>query len=601
MPEKENADRIQNSDELEQVRMLLFQKEIELMHRLEKRLEDHASQAEDVSKVLVEAVVMRNQKDNLLSKALEPIIESSLRDTVRKKPQDLTNTLFPLIGATIRRSIAETFRSMLGSFSQSLEFSFSPKGIRWRLEALRTGKPFSEIVMLHTLVYRVEQIYLIHNETGLVLTHVINSGVASNDADMVSGMLTAIQDFAKDCFASNNERSLNSLEMEDYSIYIERGPYAYLASVVRGAPPAEYLRHIRETLETVHLKCGSLLEDFNGDIEPFVVANPHLEDCLEEHFVDKEKKLALWVKALPVIMLSVFLGLVGYKIYHTHKMNQAVEIIRNEPGVLLFNIKSHFIPKPWEVSCLLDENTHLHKALAQNNIDPNSIIINSTPFISHDPEIVRRRLQQRLISVPDSVQYDVIDGVAIFRGSADMSWILQARQIAESIPGVNVIDMDNLIDPRFAQLQKMVDTVEQTKIRFVLGRSTPIAEDEEKLNNLVGQLVALEKLARQMGLAANLTIYGHADATGHERRNYEISQERATSIAAMLYSLGSSMPIAIYGMGANYAHLPGNNTDARTIEMRIHLTQAADVDQFLRKRPIESTTEPIIRDVPLES
>jgi OOP family OmpA-OmpF porin len=104
--------------------------------------------------------------------------------------------------------------------------AFSWKGLRWRLESLKTGKPFSEVVMLNTLVYRVEQLFLIHRQTGLVLSHLVGEDVASQDADMVSAMLTAIQDFVRDCFAGGQEGDLDAMQMGDYTLLVEQSPYA---------------------------------------------------------------------------------------------------------------------------------------------------------------------------------------------------------------------------------------------------------------------------------------------------------------------------------------------------------------------------------------
>ena len=44
------------------------------------------------------------------------------------------------------------------------------QGLKWRVESIRTGRPFAEIVLMHSLLYRVEQVFLIHRETGLVLS-----------------------------------------------------------------------------------------------------------------------------------------------------------------------------------------------------------------------------------------------------------------------------------------------------------------------------------------------------------------------------------------------------------------------------------------------
>jgi outer membrane protein OmpA-like peptidoglycan-associated protein len=109
-----------------------------------------------------------------------------------------------------------------------------------------------------------------------------------------------------------------------------------------------------------------------------------------------------------------------------------------------------------------------------------------------------------------------------------------------------------------------------------------------RLTLAVETLTELESLAASMGMAASLTIYGHADATGTEKRNYEISQNRAKAIAAMLYAKGSSMPIALYGMGAEYADTEKGKVGhqaSRRIELKVRLVQAGSPD--LNAYPLE--------------
>jgi outer membrane protein OmpA-like peptidoglycan-associated protein len=112
-----------------------------------------------------------------------------------------------------------------------------------------------------------------------------------------------------------------------------------------------------------------------------------------------------------------------------------------------------------------------------------------------------------------------------------------------------------------------------------------VPEDADKLAKAVDTLVEIEKLAGSMNVTVSLTIYGHADATGSDQRNYEISQARARTIAAMLYTRGSSIPVALYGLGAEHAgkeagsrprqKAPESAGDqaSRKVELRVHLAQ----------------------------
>src|SRR5208337_4832300 len=189
-----------------------------------------------------------------LSAALAPTIEIALRESVRKDPGTLADALFPVMGPAIRRSILETLRSFLESFNQVLDQSLSIKGLKWRFEALRTGRTFTEVALLHSLVFRVEQVFLIHKKTGLPLCHVVAPAVAMEDPSLVSGMLSAIQDFVRDSFHSPQGQSIEKLQVGELEVWIEDGPQAVIAAVIRGMAPPAYRNELVETAERIHRK-----------------------------------------------------------------------------------------------------------------------------------------------------------------------------------------------------------------------------------------------------------------------------------------------------------------------------------------------------------
>ena len=128
---------------------------------------------------------------------------------------------------------------MTQSLNKALEYSVSPKGLKWRWEAYTTGKPFAEVVLLHTLLYRVTDIFIVHVETGLLIQHASVDSQQEMNADLTSSMLTAIQDFARDSFGAGDGESLSTISMGDQTIWIETGPHAYLAAVIEGEAPAD--------------------------------------------------------------------------------------------------------------------------------------------------------------------------------------------------------------------------------------------------------------------------------------------------------------------------------------------------------------------------
>ena len=593
--------------ELVRLRDLLFKREILLINKLLDSQDDPKFNARRVSRVLAEAIVMREKSDSSLSIALEPTVDEIIQTSLRKRQNDFVNALFPLMGPTIRRSIAEAFRSMLGNFSKSVEMAFSWKGLRWRFEAIRSGKPFSEIVLLHTLLYRVEQIFFIHSETGLILSHIINEGAGSQDADMVSAMLTAIQDFVRDCFSGGSGGDLESLHLGDSTIMIEKSPQAYLACVVRGTPPSGFREQLRTALELMLIEFADPLADFSGDSEPFAGSERYLSPFLVSRYVDESRKIPLWAKLLPFFVL---LAVAGGALFFSHqherlkeekmqretaareqrqafetRMRDGLSVIRTEPGIMVVNVSQGPNP-PWEVTAFKDVLARDPKdILTENGIGPELFAFRLVPFLSFDPAIILKRVEQAVAPPPSVSMKFEPDGTLIFSGTAPMSWILDTRNRTRFLPGVNNVNMQNLHDPQMEKIAILIKEVEDIRVEFALGKDLPIPADQIKLEKAVDTLVKLEKLAGAMGLSLSLTIYGHADTVGSEKRNYEISQDRARTVAAMLYARGSSMPVSIYGMGSEYpkngespseeqASRRGNQA-SRRIEMRVHLTRPA--------------------------
>ena len=590
-------------EEILRLRELLFSREIALINSLAATLED-SNYTQRVSDVMAESILVRSKKDPGLSLALDPIVDAIVKSSLHKRRNDFVNALFPLIGPIIRKSITESFRSMLGSFSKSLEMAFSWKGLRWRIEAMRSGKTFSEIVMLNTLEYRVEQVFFIHSTTGLVLSHMANESVEVQDADMVSAMLTAIQDFVHDCFSRDKDDVLQSLQLGEFTIYIEKSSQAYLACVVRGTPPVDFQTQLRTLLELMLVEYAEALESFNGDTAPFTESIQYLETCLLSRYKDEDKPLPFWTKVVPVTILLLAIFGSGYWYYTkeqtlqeqlriAEKHKEAVAYLRDEPGLILAHVDDNQQP-PWNIFVLRDSLARSPEAVLQEkNIDPALFSVKSDRFISYSPSIVMRRVEES-IQPPDTVKMTFEKGILTFAGTAPMSWIVSAREDARAVPGIEHVEMGDVRDPMIEQISTMIAEVENAVIEFPTGKDTPLAEHVPHLKKSIDTLVELEKITKRMGFSATLTIYGHADSIGNERRNYEISQARAQMIAAMLYARGSSMPVAIYGMGADYPRDGQKTTETqpsqtelqtnRRVELRVHfaLSPSAKPEMFQR-------------------
>ena len=316
-----------------------------------------------------------------------------MRRSVREDPQSVADALFPVMGPAIRKAIVETVRGMLESTNRAIEASLSVQGLRWRIEAWRSGKSFAEIVLLHSLVYRVEQLLLIHKETGLLLRHVVASDAEAQDPDMVSGMLTAIRDFVRDSFGGKSGDSLDVFQVGELEVLVEDSPRAVLAAVVRGHPPPELRVELERALEAIEARFGTALDAFGGDTAPFEGAKDALESCLRARYDEKHPRgrgavRMVWLAA--AVIATLLIGwLVWWRADH-RRWTRAIAALDAAPGLVVTG--SEHRAGAVEIAGLRDPLAEEPLAiLGRAGVDPERARLALEPYQSLEDEIVARR------------------------------------------------------------------------------------------------------------------------------------------------------------------------------------------------------------------
>lgn len=619
--------------DLQELRSLILGREIKALERIHHHLTDPHDQAESLSGIITEAILLRTSRDNKLTTVLQPTVEQIVRSSVRNNPTDFADNLFPAIGPAIRRSISESIRGMLQDFSKALETTFSFTGLKWWLEGIRTGRKYSEVVLLKTLEYQVEEIYFVHSDTGATLTHLVRDNVKGQDADQVAAMFTVIQQFVNDSFA---EGCLSTIEFGELDILLAQAPQAYLACVVRGQAPTQLRADLQAALELMVMECAEELDSFNGDVAPFKKARRFIENLLVARFKDENRSLPFWAKLLPLAVILAMLGgaaWLGHQYYSTIQLEKKVYEIITADGLKPVQVRSRVFGK-WNIICFRDElAVRPEKALAAAGLPADRFDITYIPYVSQDYLIMKQRMDKLLTDKPDQIQVslDPVDHVISISGVAPIGWVLSAYERLRGLPGVIRVDIVKVHDPendaiawvdnrnilnisgqasvawraavserggallglsginfdRLAEdkntqeLKELRDRINSTVVLFPLNKDQPVPEDQPKLERAVDDIVTLEKLADSMGLSVSLAIYGHADSVGSAKRNYEISQARTKTLAAMLYARGSMVPVLSYGLGADFAEKseggetasPKESPNSRKIELRVNISR----------------------------
>jgi outer membrane protein OmpA-like peptidoglycan-associated protein len=424
---------------LEQLRFLLLGREIELSRHFSQVLDDPEQLAIAVGRVLPAAIAQAAARDERLGQVLAPALGSS----VRRDPNTLVDILHPLIGPAIGKSIDAKFQRL----NESLKYSLSWRGVKWRWEAWRTGVSFAEIVLKYTLVYRVEHVFLIHRHTSLLIAHAASQDATSQDPQLVSSMLAAIQDFVRDSFAE--QQALDSLRLGELRVWSEPGSFATLVAVIRGNPPEQLHETFRGVLARIHAERPEALERFDGDSTGFADVEAALTDCvqLKQEKSGSAQKSFAWalIGALAVALLGLA-GTWGYQRWHDGRLwENFLARLRAQPGIVITTIGEG--DGKWLVAGMRDPlAVDPQLVLRESAIEPARVVSQWQPYQSLDPQFVLKRAQEAL-TPPPTVTLTVENDRIVAAGSASSTWIQHARAASGMLPaGASDVDLSQTRD-----------------------------------------------------------------------------------------------------------------------------------------------------------
>jgi outer membrane protein OmpA-like peptidoglycan-associated protein len=559
-------------DDLRSLRSILIGPAEQQLERLQAKLNDRFSHAREVGAVLPQALLNR-ARDPELARALMTPVEKALTDAVRKDPKPLADAIFPIIGPAIRKAVAASLAAMVESFNHTLEHSVSWRAVQWRVEALRTGKRFGEVVLLHTLRYRVEQVFLIHNKTGLLLQHVRAGPAVVEDAQLVSPMLTAIRDFVGDSFSVPEQETLDDFRVGDLSVWIERGPSALLAMVTRGNAPQELRSVLQRTLETVHLQYGEALQAFEGDTQAFESSRPILAECLQaEYHADRGPRARrVWILAGVVLLaLGVWLA---FSVREYVRWTRYLGALTNEPGLVV--ISSGRSGGRYVVAGLRDPLARDPDAiLRQSQLSREDVVGRWEPYQALTPRFVLARAHQ-VLQPPAGASLMLEKGVLAASGTAPAAWIIDARRIAPLIAGTSAFDATAVLN---SSLQARIARIEAATLLFGRGSSTLLAGQDDQLRAIAADIRELDALASQARRTFRVHVVGHTDADGAVVANLPLSRERAERARAALDLWPTpTLDLLVGGVGSDEPLVAGATEADKQRNRRVtfHVTPAS--------------------------
>jgi outer membrane protein OmpA-like peptidoglycan-associated protein len=559
-----------SAEELAELRELLLGAERRRLRELERRLDEAGITREELAELLPEAIALRTGRDRQLARALAPTVEGAISESVRRNPREIATAIFPVLGPAIRKAIAETLAGLVASINRTIEHSLSPRGLRWRLEAWRTGVPYAQIVLKHALVYRVEQVFLIHADTGLLLSHAWTPELQASDPDLISGMLTAIRDFVADSFSPERDAGgLRGFSVGELTVMVEQGPRAVLAAVVRGQAPDTLLVKLQDTLETIHLRFAGALADFDGDTGAFEPARPLLEECLATEVATgrsaERRGKAVWLPwAIAVLTLIAVLG--GLALRSQRRWARAVGALESHPGLVVTHAERG---RRWSFAGIRDPLAPDPSALlAGAGVDTANVDQRWEPYLSLRPDLVLARAR-RMFAPPATVALSLAGDTLHLRGSAPLRWVITARR-SPLPPGVTALDLGGVRPAIPADLAGLVRDIEGRRVLFKSGSAALGIAARGVVEQVAAALNRLDAGVAFIGAHAALELVGRADPTGTDSLNQSLSRQRAEAVVAALAARGVPTTSAqVSGVGTSRPLVGGSADEQARINRSV--------------------------------
>ena len=552
------------TDRLQELRALILDPDRERIRAIERKLASPALHVEDVAKVLPEAITRRAASDERLGAALGPLVGDAIKASVRRDPQPLVDAIFPVMGPAIRRAISNALGELVQSLNTTLEHTVSLRGLAWRWEAMRTGKSFGEVVLSHSLLFRVEQLFVIHRESGLLIEHRTAPGVQALAPDLVASMMTALRDFARDSFSVSEQQGLDSLALGDLTVWAESGPGAILAAVIRGQPPLALRETMQQALEEVHLAHADEIERFGATGVSFAIRDGILERCLVSQASDSSRSGQWRTVLLGVAVLAAVGWCAVPRVMEQRRFDGYLDQLRREPGVVVGSAgraDGRFV-----LTGLRDPLARDPIALAAAaGIDSARLSAKWEPYIALRPEFVVRRAQALLHPSPRTT-LRLAGDTLVPGGVASAAWRAEAQRFALAVPGVGALRLTELSDSAEVALRATADSIETITFDYSPGGTTPVIAQAERIDSLATRLRRFLDDAARGERAARIELIGLADSVGTEEANVALRRARADRMRSALQARGVTMQSLSAGVDTT-----STDRTLRQVRLRISL------------------------------
>ncbi len=261
-----------------------------------------------------------------LSAAVAPLVVRTIKTEITNSQDELVEALYPMTGRMVKSYVASAIKDMMDQINKRFE---SKAALRMRSAA--SGRSAAEIALAETQRLVVEEIYLIRRGTGELLERWPEEVHGQNRDQAMSGVLTAINEFASEAFSTQGS-ALREIDLGDSRVFLRASPTFLLAAKCAGSAPASVEQIVDEEVLNAIERYDHASDDVDENLAHAVL--PELSSTMQARINAKQDELTTVAppagtspaKKILILLGILLAGWMAWTLYESYLSGKARSI-----------------------------------------------------------------------------------------------------------------------------------------------------------------------------------------------------------------------------------------------------------------------------------
>ncbi len=252
-----------------------------------------------------------------LSGSLQKVIAPAISKEIANNQDVMIDALYPIMGGMISKYVTQSIKELMEQINQKIENGLSTERFKRKLKAKFTGVSETELLMEESGDALISALFVIHKDTGLLISSASIEKREIDDPQMVASMASAIKDFINDWINKyqENKEEIQILSYGNATLYIESAGSVYVIAFLDSEPDYELRSEINQFFASIVKQYALYFQNFNGDDSAPEIAE--LSEKMQNHLLsqknfDRSDTSVQKHNPAKLIFLAIGLLILGY-------------------------------------------------------------------------------------------------------------------------------------------------------------------------------------------------------------------------------------------------------------------------------------------------